>query len=100
MGLMAPWHVGSSQIRDGTHVSCIGRWILYLSHQGSPCAIFYAEPGSGGQQAGGGAQGDARGGGAAAAGPGAPAVAQMPAAAGRGVLPRAAGPRGEQVRLC
>ena len=30
-GLVAPWHVESSQTRDGTHVLCIGRWIL--SHQ-------------------------------------------------------------------
>ena len=29
MGSVAPWHVGSSQIRDQTHVSCIGRRILY-----------------------------------------------------------------------
>ena len=28
MGLVALWHVGSSQIRDWTHVPCIGRWIL------------------------------------------------------------------------
>ena len=28
-GLAAPWHVGSSQIRDQTHVSCIGRQIPY-----------------------------------------------------------------------
>ena len=28
-GLVASQHVGSSQIRDQTHVSCIGRWILY-----------------------------------------------------------------------
>ena len=28
-GLGAPWYVGSSWIRDQTHVSCIGRWILY-----------------------------------------------------------------------
>ena len=28
-GLVASWHVGSSQIRDQTHVSCIGRQILY-----------------------------------------------------------------------
>ena len=27
-GLVAPWHVGSSQIRDRTLVSCIGRQIL------------------------------------------------------------------------
>ena len=26
---VALWHVGSFQIRDGTHVSCIGRWLLY-----------------------------------------------------------------------
>ena len=29
MGLIALWHVGSSQIRDRTRVSCIGRGILY-----------------------------------------------------------------------
>ena len=29
MGLVAPWHVGSSQTRDQSHVSCIGRQILY-----------------------------------------------------------------------
>ena len=28
MGLVAPWHVGSSQTRDQTCVPCIGRWIL------------------------------------------------------------------------
>ena len=28
MGLVAPQHVGSSQTRDRTHVSCIGRQIL------------------------------------------------------------------------
>ena len=33
MGLVAPWHVGSSQIRDQSCVSFIGRQIL--SHQGS-----------------------------------------------------------------
>ena len=27
-GFVAPWHVGSSQIRDRTRVSCIGRQIL------------------------------------------------------------------------
>ena len=27
-GLVAPWHVGSSQTRARTHVPCIGRWIL------------------------------------------------------------------------
>ena len=29
MGLAAPWHVGSSRIRNQTHASCIGRQILY-----------------------------------------------------------------------
>ena len=29
LGSVAPWHVGSSQIRDRTCVSCIGRRILY-----------------------------------------------------------------------
>ena len=28
MGLVAPRYVGSSWTRDGTHVPCIGRWIL------------------------------------------------------------------------
>ena len=28
MGLAALQHVGFSQIRDQTHVPCIGRWIL------------------------------------------------------------------------
>ena len=39
-GLVALQHVGSSQIRDQTHVFCIGRWILYhsLSHLGGPAA--------------------------------------------------------------
>ena len=32
-GSVALWHVGSSQIRDLTCVSCIGRW---KSHQRSP----------------------------------------------------------------
>ena len=29
MGLVALRHMGSSWARDGTHVSCIGRWIIY-----------------------------------------------------------------------
>ena len=29
LGLVVPWHVGFSQTRDGTHVSCIGRQVLY-----------------------------------------------------------------------
>ena len=28
-GIVAPGHVGSSRIRDGTRVSCNDRWILY-----------------------------------------------------------------------
>ena len=28
MGLVVLWHMGSSWIRDGTCVPCIGRWIL------------------------------------------------------------------------
>ena len=28
MGLLTPFHVGSSWTRDRTHVPCIGRWIL------------------------------------------------------------------------
>ena len=27
IGFVAPWHVGSSQIRDGTYIFCIGRRI-------------------------------------------------------------------------
>ena len=29
MGFIVPQHVGTSQIRDGIHVPCIGRQILY-----------------------------------------------------------------------
>lgn len=58
-----------------------------------------AEPGHGGQQAGGGAQGDARRGGAAAAGARASAGSQGPAAEGCGVLPRSARQGGERVGL-
>ena len=36
-GLAAPEPVGSSRIRDQTHVSCIGRWILY--HQATKEAL-------------------------------------------------------------
>jgi len=28
MGLVAPWHVGSSWTREQTCIPCIGRWIL------------------------------------------------------------------------
>ena len=41
-GLVAPRQVGSSQIRDWTGVSCIGRQIfLPLSHQVNPCTFFF-----------------------------------------------------------
>ena len=37
MGLVALWHVGSSQTRDQTHVPCIGRQILnQWTTRGSP----------------------------------------------------------------
>ena len=41
-GLVAPRPVGSSQIRDQTHVSCISKRILYhlLSFHGSPVMVF------------------------------------------------------------
>ena len=43
MGWVAPWHLGSSWIKDHTWVSCIGWWILYHSHKGSPSSrIFMA----------------------------------------------------------
>ena len=38
MGLAACWHLGSSWIRDGTHVSCDGRQIL--CHQGSTVILL------------------------------------------------------------
>ena len=28
MGLVAPWHMGSSQTKDQTLIPCISRWIL------------------------------------------------------------------------
>ena len=34
---LLPWHVESSQIRDQTHVSCIGRQILYLPGKSLYC---------------------------------------------------------------
>ena len=30
MGVVAPWHVGTSQIRARTCVYCIGRWIIII----------------------------------------------------------------------
>ena len=33
-------HVGSSQTRDRTCASCLGRWTPQLSHQGSPRSSF------------------------------------------------------------
>ena len=38
-GFVALCRVGSSQIRDWTHVSCIGRWILY--HRATMEALLY-----------------------------------------------------------
>ena len=40
-GLVALRQVGSSGTRARTHVSCIGRRILSLSHQGSPTPIAF-----------------------------------------------------------
>ena len=40
MGLVSP-HVGSSQTRDRTCVSCIGRQILYLWPTRKPCWIIF-----------------------------------------------------------
>ena len=37
-GTQAPWHVGSFRIRSQTHVSCIGRQILYYHR--SPVVFF------------------------------------------------------------
>ena len=35
------WHMGSSQIRDQTHVSCFGRWILcYWATREAPRDLF------------------------------------------------------------
>ena len=38
-GLAALWHAGSSQIRDWTHVSYTGRWILYHWPKRSPTKL-------------------------------------------------------------
>ena len=41
MGLVAPQHVGSSRIRGQTHVSWIGRWILYhWATREAPSLVF------------------------------------------------------------
>ena len=44
-GLCCPWHVGSSQSRDWTHVPCVGRWILnhWTTREVHPCYIFWKE---------------------------------------------------------
>ena len=40
-GLVAPWHVGSSQTRDRAHVPCIGRQILnHCTTREVPLFIF------------------------------------------------------------
>ena len=42
MGLVAPWHVGSSRTRDRTHVPCIGRRIPnHCATKGSPTFFFF-----------------------------------------------------------
>ena len=40
-GSAASWHMESSQTRDQTHVSCIGRWTQPLNHQGSPLTVIF-----------------------------------------------------------
>ena len=40
--LVAPWHLGSSQLRDQNHVSCIGRQILTIEPPGK--LYFYKIP--------------------------------------------------------
>ena len=39
-GSAASWHVESSRTRDGTRVSCIGRWTQPLNHQEVPSLLF------------------------------------------------------------
>ena len=42
MGLVALQHVGSFQIRDQTHVPCLGRWILkHRATREVPTPILY-----------------------------------------------------------
>ena len=36
MGLVVPWHVGSSHSRDGTHVACIGRILWHWATRKAP----------------------------------------------------------------
>ena len=43
VGLVVPQHVGSSQTRDPTCVSCIGRQSLALSNQGRPLCFFFKD---------------------------------------------------------
>ena len=45
VGLAAPWYVGSSQIRDGTHVPCMDRRILiHYATMEVPATNFYKWP--------------------------------------------------------
>lgn len=45
VGFVAPWHLGSSRIRDQTRVSCIRKVdSLPLSHQESPITVFFTCP--------------------------------------------------------
>ena len=47
MGLVAPWHVGSSWTKNWTCVPCIGRWILnHCTTREVPPEFFWYEPGS------------------------------------------------------
>ena len=52
LGPAAPWHVGSSGIRDGTCVPCIGRQILIHCATREATTIFFNGHGSSGSAAG------------------------------------------------
>ena len=41
VGLVAPWHVGSSRIRDWACASYIGRWILYHWATGEAPSLYF-----------------------------------------------------------
>ena len=44
MGLVAPWHVGSSGNRDRTRVPCIGRWILnHCTTREVPLSFYFIQ---------------------------------------------------------
>ena len=48
MGLVVPWHVGSSWTRDWIRVSCIDRWILYhwATREALKCVLKSPKSGS------------------------------------------------------